>query len=160
MSNGSYTKMFCVKDRGREGPLYAAKHMMDNVVDGNTEVDILRSLQSSENVVKIIETFHHELQTILITEYLAGQSPSDHRCVYDKNLGGSLFERLSSSQYHLTEDKCKLFMKQIMSGISFIHRANVLHLNLTPSNIIFHNKVVFLLRNLNLSKLRNMTRHD
>ena len=74
MSNGSYTKMFCVKDRGKDGPIFAAKHMKDKTVDGNTEVEILRSLQSSEHVVKIVETVHQSYQTILITEYLAGQS--------------------------------------------------------------------------------------
>ena len=66
--------MFCVKDRGKDGPVYAAKYMKDKTVDGNTEVEILRSLQSSEHVVKIIESLHQSYQTILITEYLAGQS--------------------------------------------------------------------------------------
>lgn len=126
MSNGSYTKTFCVKDRGRPcGPVLAAKFMKDKTVDGNKEVEILRSLQSSEYVVRIIETLHQSHQTILITEYLAG---------------GNLFERLSDSQYELTENKCKMFMRQIMSGVSFIHSRNVIHLHLTPSNIIFHNK--------------------
>jgi len=94
-------------------------------VDGNTEVEILRSLQSSGHVVKIVESFHQSYQTILITEYLAG---------------GNLFERLSDSQYQLTENKCRVFVKQIMSGVSFIHDRNILHLNITPTNIIFHNK--------------------
>ena len=74
LSNGSYTKMFCVKDRGKDGPVYAAKYMKDKTVDGNTEVEILRSLQSSGHVVKIVESVHQSYQTILITEYLAGQS--------------------------------------------------------------------------------------
>ena len=76
LTNGSYTKMFCVKDRGKEGPVYAAKHMKDRTFEGNAEVEILSNLQSSEHVVKIIESFHLDYQTILITEYLAGQSVS------------------------------------------------------------------------------------
>ena len=55
--------------------------------------------------------------------------------------GGNLFERISDSEYELTENKCKMFMRQIMSGVSFIHARNIIHLNLTPSNIIFRNKV-------------------
>ena len=66
--------MFCVKDRGKDGPVYAAKYMKDKTVDGNTEVEILRSLQCSDHVVQIIESVHQSYQTILITEYLAGQS--------------------------------------------------------------------------------------
>ena len=65
--------MFCVKDRGKDGPVYAAKHMKDKTVEGNTEVEILRSLQSSQHVVKIVESLHQGCQTILITEWLAGQ---------------------------------------------------------------------------------------
>ena len=56
-------------------------------------------------------------------------------------LGGNLFERLSDPDYHLTEDKCKLFVRQIMSGVAFIHQQNIVHLNITPYNIIFSNKV-------------------
>ena len=67
--------MFCVKDRGKDGPVYAAKYMKDKTVDGNMEVEILRNLQKSEHVVKIIESLHQSYQTILITEYLSGQSP-------------------------------------------------------------------------------------
>ena len=67
--------MFCVKDRGKDGPVYAAKYMKDKTVDGNIEVEILRNLQKSEHVVKIIESLHQSYQTILITEYLSGQSP-------------------------------------------------------------------------------------
>ena len=65
--------MFCVRERGRDGSVLAAKYMQDSTMDGNTEVEILRSLQNSEHVVKIIESVHHRYQTILITEYLAGQ---------------------------------------------------------------------------------------
>ena len=136
--------MFCVKDRGKEGPVYAAKHMKDRTFEGNAEVEILSNLQSSEHVVKIIESFHLDYQTILITEYLAGQSVSSFHSPGDVFQGGSLFERLSSSNYQLTEEKCKLFMRQIMTGLSFIHSRRVIHLNLTPSSIIFQNKVCHL----------------
>ena len=137
--------MFCVKDRGKDGPVLAAKYMKDKTVDGNTEVEILRSLQGSEHVVKIVESLHQSYQTILITEYLAGQSVS-HSSLKEGSqyiclLGGNLFERLSDSEYQLTENKCRVFVKQIMSGVSFIHDKNILHLNITPTNIIFHNKV-------------------
>ena len=30
--------------------------------------------------------------------------------------GGDLFERLSPPDYHLTEDKCQLFIRQILQG--------------------------------------------
>ena len=54
--------------------------------------------------------------------------------------GGNLFERLSEPQYQLTEEKCKIFLRQILSGVAFLH---IIHMNITPYNIIFHNKVSF-----------------
>ena len=56
-------------------------------------------------------------------------------------LGGNLFERLSDPMYTLTEGKCKLFIKQILEGLNFIHRHDIIHLNIIPYNIIFLNKV-------------------
>ena len=57
--------------------------------------------------------------------------------------GGNLFERLSEPQYQLTEEKCKIFLRQILSGVAFLHQENIIHMNITPYNIIFHNKVSF-----------------
>ena len=119
--------------------------MKDKTKFGNSEVDILKQLQQSEQVVKLIEEHHDDYQTILITEFLSGHS-TDHVLevwtkYYNMILGGNLFERLSDPDYHLTEDKCKLFVRQIMSGVAFIHQQNIVHLNVTPYNIIFSNKV-------------------
>ena len=83
ISNGSYTSVFIVRDRGKndnslleenseEGTLLAAKFMKDKTEFGNSEVDILRQLQGNEHIPRLIEDFHHDFQTILITEYLAG----------------------------------------------------------------------------------------
>ena len=52
-----------------------------------------------------------------------------------------MFERLSEPQYQLTEEKCKIFLRQILSGVAFLHQENIIHMNITPYNIIFHNKV-------------------
>ena len=54
-----------------------------------------------------------------------------------------MFERLSEPQYQLTEEKCKIFLRQILSGVAFLHQENIIHMNITPYNIIFHNKVSF-----------------
>ena len=72
ISNGSFTSVFCIKDRGRIGTVYAAKFMKDKMKNENVEVGILKSLQNCEQVPKIIDIFHYDYQTILITEYFAG----------------------------------------------------------------------------------------
>ena len=73
ISNGSFTNVFCIKDRGRIGTVYAAKFMKDNTRNDNIEVQLMKALQNCEQVPKIIDIFHFEYQTILITEYFAGE---------------------------------------------------------------------------------------
>ena len=60
-----------------------------------------------------------------------------------------MFERLSEPQYQLTEGKCNIFLRQILSGVAFLHQENIIHMNITPYNIIFHNKVSFSLNSCN-----------
>ena len=72
ISNGSFTSVFCVRDRGKLGPIYAAKYMKDKIEHDNAEVNILKKLQNCQQVPKIIEVCHKRYQTILITEYFAG----------------------------------------------------------------------------------------
>ena len=73
ISNGSFTSVFCIKDRGKTGTIYAAKFMKDKTKNANEEVEILKTLQNCEQVPKIVDVFHSDYQTILITEYLAGE---------------------------------------------------------------------------------------
>ena len=51
-----------------------------------------------------------------------------------------MFERLSAPDYHLTEEKCQLFIRQIIQGLHFIHSKNIIHLDIKPFNILFANK--------------------
>ena len=116
--------------------------MKDKTEYGNEEVEILKKLQNCDKIIDLVEEYHENYQTILITEYLTGKND-----ILEKSFtlfsfqGGNLFERLSEPEYHLTEEKCKIFVKQILGGVSFIHNQNIIHLNITPYNIIFKNKV-------------------
>lgn len=51
-----------------------------------------------------------------------------------------MFERLVKPEYHLTEEKCRRLTSEILSGVEYIHQQNIIHLNITPYNIIFPNK--------------------
>ena len=65
------------------------------------EVDILDRLQDPA-IVALVDYFESRLESVILTEYLAG---------------GELFERIADKQYNLTETKCKGFMRQV--GVTF-----------------------------------------
>lgn len=44
--------------------------------------------------------------------------------------GGELFERVIDDDFILTEKSCTVFMRQICEGIEFIHKQNILHLDM------------------------------
>lgn len=44
--------------------------------------------------------------------------------------GGELFERIVDEDYQLTEVDTMVFVRQICDGVLFMHRMNVLHLDL------------------------------
>ncbi len=44
--------------------------------------------------------------------------------------GGELFERVIDDNFVLTERLCELYIMQICEGINFMHKSNILHLDL------------------------------
>lgn len=54
--------------------MFAAKYMKDKTEYGNEEVEILKKLQKCDKIIYLVEEYHENFQTILITEYLTGKS--------------------------------------------------------------------------------------
>jgi len=49
--------------------------------------------------------------------------------------GGELFERVVADDFTLTEKDCILFTRQICEGVDYMHKQNVVHLDLKVYNI-------------------------
>jgi len=88
------------------------------------EAQILRALIQSAFVVRLAGLYESPLNSVLVTEYLAG---------------GDLVTRTAQHDYCLTERKCQIFIRQIIRGVHFIHTQGILHLDLKPFNIMFAN---------------------
>ncbi|XP_078260015.1 myosin light chain kinase, smooth muscle-like isoform X2 [Rhinoraja longicauda] len=54
--------------------------------------------------------------------------------------GGELFERIIDEDFELTERECIQYMLQINEGVQFIHKQEIVHLDLKPENIMCINK--------------------
>uniref|UniRef100_A0A672SJS5 Myosin light chain kinase, smooth muscle n=1 Tax=Sinocyclocheilus grahami TaxID=75366 RepID=A0A672SJS5_SINGR len=54
--------------------------------------------------------------------------------------GGELFERIIDEDFELTEREVIKYMLQIVDGVNFIHKKDIVHLDLKPENIMCVNK--------------------
>jgi len=122
LSNGAFSSVFCVRLRSAKNSLFAAKHLARASCTAEREAEILGALKRCAQVVPFVEGFHCKFHTIVVTELLSG---------------GDLFERVSKPDYRLTEEKCQIFMRQIIQGLEYIHAQNIVHLDIKPYNILF-----------------------
>ena len=118
--------MYLVRSKESQG-LLAAKHQKvkqeKEMRHMRREVEILELLDIHDNpdIVSLAGYYESPLESVILTEYLEG---------------GELFDRIASRNFDLTEDKCRGFMRQVMTGLSYIHQRGVIHLDLKPENIV------------------------
>merc|ERR1711893_319541 len=124
------------------GAVFAAKHVQCRRASEKTrlveEVDILKSLDHP-NIMKLYRAFKDEESTddevVLILEYLSG---------------GDLYSRVMLTEDDITEADIAGFVKQILSGLEYLHSLNIV----CHSKDGFHIKIVDfgLCKQLNNSK--------
>jgi len=79
---------------------------------------------SHHNVVKLLDCFQlSETSLIFIVEYCDGDD---------------LYTYIVNPQNQLSEKEVRNFLKQILYGLSFLHEKKLIHGNLKPQNILFH----------------------
>lgn len=105
-----------------ESEVYSARHVK-HCRDGlRIEAGILYQLRNAEHVVQLEGLYDGLRQSVLVTDFLCG---------------GDLCERVSSPNFILNESKCKRFVKQICQGLEYIHKNNILHLDIKPFSVFF-----------------------
>merc|ERR1719367_1182942 len=123
VGSGTYGSVYFVRER-ETGDGAAAKYLRQEKSKVRREARVLRSLIQSAFVVQLVGLYESPLNSVLVTEYLAG---------------GDLITRTAPDNFDLTERKCQIFIRQIVRGVQFIHSQRILHLDLKPFNIMFAN---------------------
>lgn len=122
---GGYGKVYLVSKNDDRTQLFAAKYqkLTDKYAKQavRAEVQILAALTNSKHVVHLNGYYETERHSVVVIEYLQG---------------GELFARIGSREYRLTEVKCRMFVRQMVEGLEFIHSRHIIHLDVKPQNIM------------------------
>ena len=86
---------------------------------GKTEVEILKKC-THESIVCYIEDFYEECKFLIIMEYCAG---------------GDLAKFIDAQKQPLSEDFIIEWLKQLTSGVRYIHSMKIIHRDLKTANI-------------------------
>ncbi|KAM4687912.1 serine/threonine-protein kinase 17A isoform 1-T2 [Discoglossus pictus] len=86
------------------------------------EIAVLELARGSPWVIKLHEVYETASEMILVLEYAAG---------------GEIFNQCVAEREEAFKEKdVQRLMRQILNGVSFLHRHNVVHLDLKPQNIL------------------------
>ncbi|XP_071081143.1 uncharacterized protein [Haliotis cracherodii] len=124
IDSGGAAMVYRVK---KNGLLYAAKVSLRTAIDGNftvrtweNEYKILKSI-NHENIIKAYDLFQHNGKMFMILEYFEGNDMVHFITNYS----------VKWRQKHL-----KPIAKQILAGINYLHKNNIVHRDIKPDNIL------------------------
>ncbi|XP_029978368.1 myosin light chain kinase, smooth muscle-like [Sphaeramia orbicularis] len=84
------------------------------------EIEIMNSLHHPK-LVQCLAAYAARSETVMVMEYIAG---------------GELFERIVDENFEHTELTSARYMQQILEGMQYVHKQNIVHLDLKPENIV------------------------
>lgn len=102
------------------GVKYAVK-IMNKLHDPSQELEALRQCGDHPNIVKLIEDLEDTNFRYIIFELLSG---------------GELFSRIREHN-HFSEETARVFFKQLVDAVKFMHDRGIVHRDLKPENIMF-----------------------
>ncbi|KAF9802863.1 hypothetical protein SFRURICE_015460 [Spodoptera frugiperda] len=121
--------------RGKFGTVYLCRERSTGLELAAKLVSVSRrdERRNVEREVDVMRRLRHPRLIQLYDAYEWGK----YMCVVLELItGGELFERVIDEDFVLTERACTVFMRQICEGIEFVHRQNILHLDMKPENIL------------------------
>ncbi|XP_022529662.2 myosin light chain kinase, smooth muscle isoform X1 [Astyanax mexicanus] len=129
------------KDTGKvcAGKFYRAILSKDKEA-ARKEIELLKQLHHPK-LVQCLGAYDSRSEIALIMEYVAG---------------GELFERIVDENFEHTEPNSMQYMRQILEGVQYVHRKNIVHLDLKPENIVCINSTGTLIKIIDFGLARKL----
>lgn len=125
IGEGHFGRVLLAKDR-RTREKFAVKVIKRNQSEVRNatliqrELEILR-LVHHENVVRLYDLFDSDAKLYLVLEHCSG---------------GHLFEVLSNKQMFYSEERASIILKDVISGLEYLHARGIVHRDVKPENIL------------------------
>ncbi|KAF3704347.1 Myosin light chain kinase, smooth muscle [Channa argus] len=120
---GKFGKVFRLshKETGQvcAGKFYQARTTKDKAA-ARKEIELMKCLHHRK-LVQCLAAYDTRSEIVMIMEYIAG---------------GELFQRIVDENFEHTEPTCARYMQQILEGMQYVHKQNIVHLDLKPENIV------------------------
>ncbi|CAG5905633.1 unnamed protein product [Menidia menidia] len=120
---GKYGEVFRLTHRetGRvcAGKFYRARSSKEKS-EARKEIQLMNKLHHSK-LVQCLAAYDTRSEIVMVMEYIAG---------------GELFERIVDDNFEHTETNSARYVQQILEGIQYVHKQNIVHLDLKPENIV------------------------
>ncbi|XP_071319736.1 myosin light chain kinase, smooth muscle-like isoform X2 [Trachinotus anak] len=109
------------KETGQEcaGKFYRARTSKEKVA-AHKEIELMNCLHHPK-LVQCLAAYDTRSEMVMVMEYIAG---------------GELFERIVDENFEHTEPTSARYMQQILEGMQYVHKQNIVHLDLKPENIV------------------------
>uniref|UniRef100_A0A668AX05 Protein kinase domain-containing protein n=1 Tax=Myripristis murdjan TaxID=586833 RepID=A0A668AX05_9TELE len=88
---------------------------------------------AARNEIELMNCLHHPKLVQCLAAY---DTPSEIVMVLEYIAGGELFERIVDDNFEHTEPTSARYMQQILEGMQYVHKQNIVHLDLKPENIV------------------------
>ncbi|CAL1600135.1 unnamed protein product [Knipowitschia caucasica] len=95
-----------------------------------------RSSKNKAAALKEIELMNYLHHPKLVQCLAAYDTRSEMVMVMEYIAGGELFARIVDDNFEHTEPTCAHYMHQILDGMQYVHKQNIVHLDLKPENIV------------------------
>ena len=125
INNGTFGTVFSVQNKDTKES-FAARHVKAMNIRNNLreEASILWQFRNVSELIQLQGLYEGPHQSVLVIEDL---------------IGCDLAERVSKPWFELNESKCKRYVQQICSGLAFVHKNNIVHLDIKPFTLVFAN---------------------